>query len=235
MKNLISFFSRIPVEGEIEKARDEVWMLPFLGLMTASLPSLILYFNVPLKGIISLLCLYMIIGIIHLDGTADFFDGLMAKGEREEKLRVMRLPDIGVAGVFAIFMILILQIFSLNILPFWTLISAEINSKMAMVLMLSRKTPLEDGIGRFFMERMNNRKLFLSIAIYLACNVVIFLLTKSTTPIIPSLSLVVPFYIANISIKSFGGINGDCIGAAAELTRVSSLLISVGMLWYHGI
>ncbi len=229
MKNLISFFSRIPVEGEIERARDEVWMLPLLGLMTASLPSLILYLDVPLKGIISLLCLYMITGIIHLDGTADFFDGLMAKGGKEEKIRVMKSPDVGVAGVFAIFMILTLQILSLNILPFWTLISAEINSKMAMVLMLNRKIPLGEGMGRFFMERMNNRKLFLSVSIYLVCNAVIFLLTKSITSIIPFLSLLVPFYIANISIKSFGGINGDCIGAAAELTRASSLLIGVAL------
>ncbi len=227
MRNLISFFSRVPVKGEIEGARDEVWMLPLLGLIMALPPSFILYFDVPLKGMLSLLCLYLITGIIHLDGLADFFDGIMAKGGRENKIRVMKSPDIGVAGVFAIFMILSSQTLSLNILPFWSLITSEINSKMAMVLMLSRKVPLGDGMGRFFMEGMNTRRLFFSVIVYLTCVVVMFSLTKSVTSVIPSLSLLVPFYIANLSIKNFGGINGDCIGAAAELTRASSLLICV--------
>ncbi|RLI83046.1 adenosylcobinamide-GDP ribazoletransferase, partial [Archaeoglobales archaeon] len=228
MKNLISFFSRIPIRGDIERAREEIWLLPLLGFVTSAIPSLIIYFGLPLKGVISVLCLYMIIGIIHLDGTADFFDGVMARGEKAEKIRVMKSPDIGVAGVFAVVMILIIQVYSLNILPFWALISAEINSKMSMILMLSKKTPLGEGMGKFFMEKMNNRKMFLSALVYLVCIITISLTTSIIT-ILLSLSLLVSLYVANTSIKNFGGINGDCIGAAAELTRVSSLLISVGV------
>lgn len=223
MKNLIPFFTRIPIEGDLDKARDEIWLLPFLAIITAFLPSLILYFDFPLRGLLSVLALYSITGLIHIDGLADFADGVMAKGSREKKIKAMRDAAVGTAGIFALVSILLLQVFILNILPFWALLISEINSKMSMLVMLSFKKPLGNGLGSYFMRAMTVKKLFLSIVIYIIFMAVFFTFYKES--VISTISLLVPFYIAKISLKNFGGINGDCIGASAELTRVLSLYI----------
>ncbi|MBO8181163.1 MAG: adenosylcobinamide-GDP ribazoletransferase [Archaeoglobus sp.] len=241
MKNLVAFFSRIPVKGDIEKARNEVWLLPLLGLLLSLIPSLIFYFSSliirtsPVKGLISILSLYLIIGIIHLDGLADFFDGLMAKGDRTEKIKVMKSPDTGVAGVFAMLAVMLIQIFSLNSFPakiFWIIGLAEVNSKMSIVLMLQNRNFL-DGIGKFFSEAMDFKGLFLSGIVYVLCLIVIFVLGRSLFTFISIICFLVPIYITRIALKNFGGLNGDCIGASVELTRAVTLLM--GVLYWLGL
>jgi len=225
MRNLISFFTRIPLRGDLDKTRNEIWLLPLLGMITALFPSLILYFDFPVKGLLSVLALYLIIGLIHIDGLADFADGIMVKGSREDKIRAMKDAGVGTAGIFTLLAVLLLQVFTLNILPFWALLVSEINSKMSMLVMLSFKKPLGNRLGSYFMKVMTVRKLFLSILVYIFLMALFFSFYSKS--IISIASLLMPFYIAKISLKNFGGINGDCIGASAELTRALSLIIIV--------
>jgi adenosylcobinamide-GDP ribazoletransferase len=232
MRNLISFFSRIPVKGEIGKARDELWLIPILGLLTSSIPSAFVFLDLPLKGIISVTSLYLIIGIIHLDGLADFSDGLMAEGGRDEKIRVMKSPETGVAGVFGVSMILLIQIFSAeNLSPkaFWIFILAEINSKMSIALMLGRRNFIE-GIGEFFAQGMDLRRLFLTAIVYFAFLIFISAIGRSILAFILIISLLAPIWIERVAIKNFGGLSGDCIGASAEITRALTLLLGA-LLW----
>jgi adenosylcobinamide-GDP ribazoletransferase len=223
MRNLISFFTRIPINGDLNKTRREIWLLPVLGLVTAFIPSLILYFNFPLRGVLSVIALYFFTGLIHLDGLSDFADGVMVKGNREDKIRAMKGVEVGTAGIFALTSVVILQMFALATLPFWALLVAEINSKMSMMIMLSFKKPLGNGLGSYFMEAVTVRKLLLSFIVYLALMAIFSVFYKIS--VISVVSLVMALYIARISLKNFGGINGDCIGASAELTRAFSLII----------
>jgi adenosylcobinamide-GDP ribazoletransferase len=232
MRNLISFFSRIPVKGQMEKARDELWLLPIFGLFTSAIPSAFIFLELPLKGIISVVSLYLIIGIIHLDGLADFFDGLMAKGGKNEKIKVMRSPEIGVAGVFVVLMILLIQIFSIESLTsktFWILSMAEVNSKMSIALVL-RKNNFIQGIGEFFAQRMDPKRLLATTTAYFACLIFISAIGRSILAFILVISLFAAIWVERVSIKNFGGLSGDCIGASAEITRTLSLLLGV-LLW----
>jgi adenosylcobinamide-GDP ribazoletransferase len=225
MRNLFPFFTRLPLTGDLDRTRNEIWLLPLLGIITAFLPSLILYFDFPVKGLFSVLTLYFIIGLVHIDGLADFADGIMVKGSREDKIRAMKDAAVGIAGVFTLVVILLLQIFTLNILPFWALLVSEINSKMSIPVMLYFKKPLGNGLGSYFMKVMTTGKLFLSIVIYIILISMFFSFYNES--VISILSLLMPFCIARISVRNFGGINGDCIGASAELTRALSLVILV--------
>lgn len=223
MIDLISFFTRIPLKGDLDKTRNEIWLLPFLGIIISFIPSLILYFDFPVKGLLSVLALYFITGLIHIDGLADFADGIMVKGSKENKIRAMKDATVGTAGVFALVSVLLLQIFTLNILPFWALLVSEINSKMSILVMLSFKKPLGDGLGSYFMKAITPKKLFLSTLVYIFLIALLFSFYNKL--IVSIASLLMPFYIAKISLKNFGGINGDCIGASAELTRSLSLIL----------
>lgn len=223
MKNLLPFLTRVPLKGDFEKAREELWSLPLLAVVTSLFPCLIIYLEVPLFNVLSLLALYWIIGLLHLDGLADFADGVMAKGDKEKKIKALKDTNIGIAGVFAVVMVLLLQIYSLSVVPFYALFLAELNSKFSMLLALATGRPLGEGLGRYFMERMNRKQFFIGAVIYLSLLLIVLFLDST---VFLSL-LVIPFalYLTALSLNNFGGVNGDCIGAVAELTRTFTLLI----------
>ncbi|WP_461864926.1 adenosylcobinamide-GDP ribazoletransferase [Thermococcus sp.] len=230
MRNIIPFMTRIPLRGDFEKARNEIWAFPLLAPATSALPLLIIYFNVPLKNVLALLTLYSIIGLLHLDGLADWADGIMAKGDRERKIKAMKDLNTGVAGVFAVVMVLFLQAYSLQLLPFYAILLAELNSKYAMLLALATKKPLGEGLGSYFMEAMNKKQLLLGSVLYLA----LLLPAVAYTPgsILSVLGLLIGVCTIKLSLDNFGGLNGDCIGAIAEITRAGTLLILAFIWWY---
>ncbi|AEK72206.1 cobalamin synthase [Thermococcus sp. 4557] len=228
MKNLVPFFTRLPVRGDFEKARGELWALPLVALLSSALPTAVLYLNLPLGNVLALLALYFTIGLLHLDGLADWADGIMAKGDRERKIKAMKDLNTGIAGVFAVVMVLFLQVYSLQLVPFYALFLAELNSKFAMLLALATKKPLGQGLGAYFMERVNRKQLVLGTALYF-----LLLIPIAYTEPRSLASLTGPLtgaYVIHISLKNFGGLNGDCIGAVAEITRAGALL-GIVVVW----
>ena len=222
MRNLLPFFTRIPVKGNFERVRGELWALPLLAPLTSALGTLVLYLKLPLSNVLALLALYLTIGLLHLDGLADWADGVMVKGDREKKIKAMKDLNTGIAGVFAVVMVLLLQVYSFQFLPFYALYLAELNSKFAMLLTLATKQPLGQGLGAYFMGGMSRRQLTIGTALY-------FLLLLPVAYIEPRslsslLGLLAGAYVVHLSLKNFGGLNGDCIGAVAEITRAGTLL-----------
>lgn len=231
MRNILPFLTRIPVKGDFERARNELWAFPLVALISSALPTLILYLNLPLANLLALLALYWTIGLLHLDGLADWADGIMVKGDRERKIEVMKDVNTGIAGLFAVVMVLLIQVYSLQLLPFYALFMAELNSKYAMLLALATKRPLGKGLGAYFMEGMNGRQLALGTILYvlLGLSVVLF----EPEALVGSLGLLFGAYVVRLSLKDFGGLNGDCIGAVAEITRAGTLLI-MALVWWYG-
>ena len=222
MKNLLPFFTRIPVRGDFEKVKGELWALPLLAPITSALPTAILYLNLPLSNILAILALYLTIGLLHLDGLADWADGVMAKGDRERKIRAMKDLNTGIAGLFAVVMVLLLQVYSLQLVPFYALFLAELNSKFAMLLALATKRPLGQGLGAYFMEGLDRKQLVLGTAIYLLLLLpLVYIEPRSLASL---LGLLAGAYVIHVSLRNFGGLNGDCIGAVAEITRAGALL-----------
>ena len=80
-------------------------------------------FDPGLTAGITLFVLVLSNGGFHLDGLADTFDALAAKGDREKKLSVMKDGTIGPVGVIAIFFSLLIKylaIKNLTIFPLFT-------------------------------------------------------------------------------------------------------------------
>jgi len=228
VRNLLPFFTRIPIKGNFEQVRDELWALPLLAPLTSALATLVLYLELPLSNVLAILALYLTTGLLHLDGLADWADGVMVKGDRERKIRAMKDLNTGIAGVFAVVMVLLLQVYSLPLLPFYALYLAELNSKFAMLLALATKRPLGQGLGAYFMGGMSRRQLVIGTALY-------FLLLLPIACIEPRsisslLGLLAGAYVIRLSLRNFGGLNGDCIGAVAEITRAGALL-GMAVVW----
>ena len=230
MKNLLPFFTRIPVRGDFEKIREELWALPLLAPLTSALGTLVLYLNLPLANVLAVLVLYLTIGLLHLDGLADWADGVMVKGDRERKIMAMKDLNTGIAGLFAVVMVLFLQVYSLPLLPFYALFLAELNSKFAMLIALATKKPLGQGLGAYFMEGLNRKQLVLGTAFYIALLLpLVYFDLRSLSSLA---GLLVGAYVISLSLREFGGLNGDCIGAIAEITRAGTLL-GMAMVWSY--
>ena len=230
MRNIIPFMTRVPIKGDFEKARNEIWSFPLLAILTSSLPTLILYLNLPLRNLLAVLSLYFIMGLLHLDGLADFADGIMTKGNREKKIKAMKDLNTGIAGIFAVVMVLFVQVYSLSYVPFYALFLAELNSKYVMVLALATKKPFGKGLGAYFMEAMNRGQLFVGSLIYIA--LLLPLVIYNQKVVFSVLGLLIGAYVIKLSLDNFGGLNGDCIGAIAEITRAGTLLILAFIWWY---
>nr|WP_148208650.1 adenosylcobinamide-GDP ribazoletransferase [Archaeoglobus profundus] len=221
--DLISFFTRIPAEGKLERVAKQLWALPLLALLTSALPMALLLLKIPIREILALIALYATIGLIHLDGLADFSDGLMAKGDVKVKFRAMKDVNVGIAGIFAVIVVILLQVGALRFAPFYAIFLAELNSKFSILLSLSVKKPLGEGLAKFFMDRLDRRQFFVGFGIYIALIVAVAFYDRIA--LISALSLIVGLLTIKIALDNFKGLNGDCVGAVAEITRTSSLVL----------
>ncbi|CAD5244237.1 adenosylcobinamide-GDP ribazoletransferase [Thermococcus camini] len=232
MRNLLPFLTRVPIKGDFEKAREEFWAFPLVALVSSALPTLVLYLGLPLSNVLAVIALYFTIGLLHLDGLADFADGVMVKGERERKIKAMKDVNTGIAGLFAVVMVLLLQVYSLGLVHFYALLLAELNSKLAMLLALATKKPLGQGLGAYFMEKMNSGQLLGGLIFYaiLLAPVVVY----EQNALVSLLGLAFGGYAIKVALGNFGGINGDCLGAVAEITRAGTLLVMAFAWAYVG-
>ena len=230
MKNILPFLTRVPLKGDFKRARNELWAFPLITPVSSALSVIILYLKPPLSNVIALLTLYFTIGLLHLDGLADWADGIMVKGDRERKIKAMKDLNTGIAGVFAVVMVLFLQVYSLQLVPFYAIYLAELNSKFSLLLGLATKKPLGRGLGAYFMEKMNGKQFTVGTLLYLLLYLPIALFDPPA--LLGILGLLFGAYTIRLSLRNFGGINGDCLGAIAEITRTGTLLV-LAFVWVY--
>ena len=179
--------------------------------------------------------LWLIIGLLafltrglHLDGFADTMDGLSSGGTREKILEVMRDSRIGAFGVIGlIFLIeakyLVLDRIS-NSSLYCSLILMTVMGRNSMVLVCYRSTYARSngGLGKPFAENLGAREMVLSLlsAFGLALllrgfkGILVFLGTSL-------FSLGYRFFFK----KKLGGVTGDILGAANELSELLSIIL----------
>ena len=92
-----------------------------------------------------------------------------------------------------------------------------------MMLALAVKKPLGEGLAKFFMDRFNRGQFCIGVVIYVVLMAVVAFYDK--TAVISALSLIVSLFTIKVALDNFKGLNGDCIGAVAEITRTSSLVL----------
>jgi adenosylcobinamide-GDP ribazoletransferase len=183
------------------------------------------------------LVLWLTIGILafltrglHLDGLADAVDGLASGGSRENILEVMRDSRIGPFGVISLIFLIGAKYFALNQIVnssiYSSLILMAVFGRNSMVLVCYRSPYARsgEGLGRPFSE--NLRFLEMGISFFLAFGIALLLTGIKGGLIFLGVGLFSLAY-RSFFIKRLGGITGDILGAANELTELLSLLLLV--------
>lgn len=166
---------------------------------------------------------------LHLDGLADFFDGIGGGYTRERRLQIMKDSRTGTFGATALACAVVIRTAATHTLiecQAWaSLLLIPAFSRFGMVLLarLSTYARAEGGLGKPFLDGMALRDVLVALVF----------LAGFSLPVSPSRALwfglagtLTVFAVKRVSDKSLGGITGDVLGAGNEITEVTLLALA---------
>lgn len=240
------FLTTIPVgitmEG-IEKLMKHIYIFPVVGaavglLLAGTGYALSAVFPPALISIILVIAIYYLTGFNHIDGLADFGDGVAAHGTREKKIAAMRDTAVGTGGIvfcmiaiLGLYSSLVLIVEKKEVLPYLlpsALIAAETGAKLTMVTVAAFGKRLHEGFGAMTVDNTKKSDLLLGIIFSGAvCYLVLGI------PGIGALlfSQLAGLLVLNTANRHFGGVSGDIVGTSNEVGRLASLLFIGGYVW----
>jgi adenosylcobinamide-GDP ribazoletransferase len=236
LRSGFGWLSTIPVgismEG-IEALMRHVYVFPMVGLVLGAILGGVAYtagqvLPANLVAIVVIVAFYKLCGINHIDGLADFGDGVIAHGTREKKVAAMKDVSLGTGG--AVFMaIILLAAFATvsdiprTLLPL-ALLVAEVSAKEAMICFAAFSTSLQKGFGQIMIERTGSRQFLLGLVISaLLCAAALGPLGLAAL----AAAQVAAQYMVLVAKRNFGGATGDGIGATNEVARVVALAVAL--------
>ncbi len=238
-----SFLTILPLgrpELEPEKLAGASAWFPLVGallggiyfgmakLLAGRCPELLIAFLI-------LLDMVIITGGLHLDGLADWADGLGGK-DRGDRLRIMKDPARGSFGIIAIALVLLGKTISLGALltakNFWPIFLAPILARFSLTLLISiMPYARASGTGEAFARY--KRKWHLLVAGIITLAPLIFL-NLQVLWISLAAVLTVGLIFWRLGMRLLAGFTGDLLGACAEACELAVLLIAalVGQAYF---
>jgi adenosylcobinamide-GDP ribazoletransferase len=234
---LLSFSTILPlnIHTSIQEMARFTWLWPIIGGyigIVVGLMGFILMVLIPIPQLITAGLIYSFAlwftGFHHLDGLIDFGDGLMAHGDPQKRIGIMRDQRIGTGGLAFLLMVALITFASIASAPavliFFILLVSELSAKMGILACCTFSEPLNNGTGMFFIQAMNIKMLLLSLIIPL----IVAYLTLNMLGIIGIVGgLFGGIIMALIARKKFIYTTGDILGASNEISRMISLLLMV--------
>jgi len=237
ISSVISFLTIFPSPStDLNTVANYMYIFPLVGIVIGLVIGglgygLSLFLEPLVVGLLVAGALVVITGLHHIDGLADFADGLMAKGNKEKKLQAMKDLSTGSAGIVSVVLYLIGLVLTISLISgfalFQALLLAEIIAKFSMVLQASLGISAKPGSNTLFLQLMKDKKRIVVAGVITIIPLVV--LGGVTGLIVFSVGIGLTILILAISNKNFGGITGDVLGATNELTRLSSLIIFVSL------
>lgn len=239
---LLSFSTIVPVKfyTSIEYMTRLVWCWPFIHLLIGILAAIcgivcgdILHLNSLFVSVLIYTFLMIITGYNHLDGVMDMADGVMAHGSPERKIMAMKDSSVGAGGVATLFLVAMLTIAGIyNVLDYNFLagiIICEMVSKSSLLTTCLLSTPLDEGIGCYFIFSTNWFNYLVSTIVVA---VIVYLIGGYVGIIGLFGAIVAGVIIALIARFNFIIANGDVLGTSNEVGRLMALLFMSVALFF---
>ncbi|MCP4179664.1 MAG: adenosylcobinamide-GDP ribazoletransferase [bacterium] len=233
MKNFklaISFLTCLPVV--VMDVDDESWLksmvyYPLCGYIVGIIVLIPLYLikyflisnSIVLSALAVLFLAYITRGL-HIDGLADICDGFFCPVSSKRRMEIMKDSRVGSFGVIGICLLFIIKFAVLYVVIYsghmFYLLPAIVFSRFSMIfLAFIGKSISNHGLGQKIIGKLPGNILIISFISTIPC---FFFSWKSVLAFILMLIFV---YIFNLkSKKLIGGVNGDVLGAACEISEV---------------
>jgi len=232
----LQFLTIFPVKAKIvndKRIADALAYFPVAGFLIALVllagNSFFGAFNLEGFALNTILVVMLVVinGGLHLDGLSDTFDGLMGAQNKDEKLRIMRDPQIGAMGAIGIVCVLLLKI------AFLTAVSQNLKPLAIILMCVISRWSMVYSINSFPYARQNGKaKIFIDnisktifITATIVCVVFVYAVWQLNGLLILALTAGMANLFSNFISRKIGGITGDTLGALNELSEVFILLI----------
>lgn len=186
------------------------------------------------SGILSVILVALLILMtraLHLDGLGDTFDGLGAKGGPEEALRAMRDSHTGIFGLLAVVIVIALKVRALELMGpgrDQALLVAPTLGRWAMVVLVYGSRSAREGLGRFMVDYVRGRHLFLATVIALT----LAFAFAGRVGLWIALGVSIFTIVCRLHFhRRLGGVTGDIFGAVGEMTETVALLVFALVEW----
>ena len=226
--------TRLPLPDEKGLARSMAffpWVGLLIGLLLAIAHFLLSHlFSNSLVLWLTLGCLVLLTRGLHLDGFADTIDGFAAGGPKENILEVMKDSRIGAFGVVGLILLIGAKYLALEqmvgpSIPY-SLILMTVMGRNSMVWVCFRSPYARagGGLAKPFVENLTTREMIISSASALGIGLLLRGLDGGIVFLgIGLFSLAFRLFF----LKKLGGVTGDILGAANELSEILCLIFLI--------
>ncbi len=235
-RGALGFLTRIPVPQSAETwdaFMSTPVTFPIAGYVIGTFFVFPFLFDLPRVTIaVVFVCwVFLLTGITHLDGVADFTDALVTTGSISQKHDVLSDPAVGTGGALGIGIVLLglfaggYLVASLPVTALGIVVAAEVVSKSSIVILTGFGSGFHEGLGSQFTR--NTAPKSLGLPLLATVPVLLLLPTVQSTLLVVAGGIVLTGVLLQVSRTSLGGINGDALGATNELVRITTLHLGV--------
>lgn len=248
----LSFLTRLPLPPRpMEEVARSMALFPLAGALVGLLLALaasglaLARLDPLLSAALLLVALYGLTGVHHFDGLVDFADAVAKKGSAEERMEVLRDPNIGAGGALAALLSLLLlgaatsHAALLAVDPTLALalfVPVEAGAKHAMVVAAALGRPLGSGSGREFIGAATAARLAISFALTAALTLGLWIAVfgADLPALLPPFALlaaghILPKAVVATAHSTLDGVNGDVLGAVNEVARPTLLALAIAL------
>ncbi len=233
----LSFFTRIPVGkqdfGSLTLA-NSIAAFPIAGALIGAVEGGF-YLSMLGLGLPTIISAWLAVGFhllltggLHEDGLADTADGLASGRDKEQKLAIMKDSRIGSYGVLALVTIISLRAniiadFTSGFTTLLIFIATAAGSRAFLALFMynieyARASGLAVTAGKPSRNDILTTILLGSIVLLVTSHIVATIAAAITLAVIYVI-------IKYITIKNFGGITGDTLGASQQISEIGLLIV----------
>jgi adenosylcobinamide-GDP ribazoletransferase len=237
----LSWLTVLPVRAgavDARSCRQAISLAPLVGALLGGVAVgalwLLRLLDAPelLAGLLVVGLLALLTRGMHLDGLADTADGLGCYGPPERALAVMRDGGAGPFAVVVMIVVLGAQAAALGALPpsrWGAVVLALVAARASFALCCRRGVPpaRAEGLGALVAGSQHPLVPALWWLLLLAASPLATPEHRCLGPAAVLLSLVVTVLLVRHTTRRFGGITGDVLGAASELTTLVVLATAV--------
>lgn len=247
MKNLsiglllsFQFFSSMPIRKQLPMNNKTVTAMfqtiPIVSVLMGLTIAFLFYINEQFFQFSPLLIAILIVvanivmtGGLHLDGWIDLSDAYFSYQDQQRRLDILSDSRVGAFGAIGLVVMILLKVAfiyeaissDVNHLVYF-FIAIPVMCRIAMVLyLLSTDCVKQSGLAYYFKSQVRINHLWMAISLYALLIVVgAFYLENMTFIILFVSMLVFVFIYRKWTMKNFGGMTGDLIGALYEGTEL---------------